>query len=392
MMRLSQAAAIPHSQIRAIASLAEAYPGTLRLFVGEDSRPTPDFIKAAAHAAIEADQTYYTPNAGTIEARQALSEHVLALHGIALDPRTRLIITASGMNAIVLAVQATLGPESSAIVVTPCWPNLSAAVAVTGATPIQVPLALDGDRYTLDFDRLTAAARPDTRLLALATPGNPTGWMATADDWTRLAAWCERHNVWLLVDSVYERIVFQGRVAPSPFAEPRLLERLIVVNSLSKAYRMTGWRVGWVAGPERLIQSMTGFQEFAVSCVAGVVQAAAIAAWRDGEAHIAESQARYAHQVELAIGRLQALPGLRCTRPDGGFYVFPGIDGLGESFAWCQRLVREYRLGLAPGSSFGAGGEGHVRFCVAVEEAILVEALERFTQGYLRWRDRSGDD
>jgi aspartate/methionine/tyrosine aminotransferase len=378
-MHLSHAAAVPPSRIRAIASLADEHPGTLRLFVGEDSRPTPDFIKSAARAAIDADRTYYTPNAGILDAREALAEHLRDLHGVELDPRSRLIVTASGMNAIVLAVQATLGHGASAIVVTPCWPNLSAAVAVTGATPIHVPLGLDGERYILDHDHLAAAIRPDTRVLALATPGNPTGWMAANDDWPPLAALCERHDLWLLVDSVYERIVYEGRVAPGPFAHPRLLERLIVVNSLSKAYRMTGWRVGWVAGPPGLVRSMTVLQEFAVSCVSGIIQAAATAAWREGEPHIAEMQARYARHSALAMERLSDLPGVRCPRPSGGFYVFPRIEGLRDSFAFCQRLVREQRLGLAPGSAFGAGGEGHVRLCFAVEEPILLEALDRFT-------------
>ncbi len=377
-LALSPAAAIPSSKIRAIAEIAEELPNTLRLFVGEDTRPTPDFIKAAAQAAIAADNTFYTSNAGDLKVRQTLAAHLADLHHVDLDPRRQIVITASGMNAIVLATQATLGPGTSAVVVTPCWPNLSASVRVTGADSIETPLALDGDRFIVDFDHLEAAIRPDTRLLALATPGNPTGWMARHEDFDRLANLCERHHLWLLVDSVYERIVYDGRVAPSPFAHPRLFDRLIVVNSMSKTYRMTGWRVGSIVGPPALIKATQALQEFAVSCVAGFVQAAARAAWLEGEPHIQEMQSRYTHHSQLTLDRLTRIEGVLCPQPSGGFYAFPRLDGLRDSLAFCQRLVRDYGVGFAPGAAFGAGGEGHIRICFAVEEAILVAALDKF--------------
>ncbi len=199
-MKLAPAAAVPPSKIRAIAALADEHPGTLRLFVGEDTRPTPDYIKAAARRAIDANKTYYTPNAGYLETRQAIAAHLADLHGVAVDPARQVVVTSSGMNAIVLAVQATVGPGDSALVLSPLWPNTAAAIRVAGAEAIEVPLAFESDGYRLDFDRLASAVRPNTRLLALASPGNPTGWTATEDDWRRLVDFCERHNLWLMAD------------------------------------------------------------------------------------------------------------------------------------------------------------------------------------------------
>ncbi len=377
-MKLAPAASVQPSQIRAIASLADEHPGTLRLFVGEDSRPTPDYIKEAARRAIDANKTYYTPNAGYLEVRQVIANHLAELHGVDVDPTRQIVVTASGMNAIVLAIQATVGPGDSALVLTPLWPNTAAAIRVAGAEAIEIPLSFHPEGYRLDFDRLDAAVKPNTRLLALASPGNPTGWRATLDDWRRLVAFCERHDLWLLADLVYERIVFDEKVAPSPLTLPEARSRLIVVQSLSKAYRMTGWRIGYVLGPPELGRTMTYLQEFVVSNAPGIIQEAARVAILEGEPFIAEIQAGYARQLRIAAERLRALQGIDLAVPSGAFYVFPRLNGLTNSFAYCQRLVREHRVGLAPGSAFGSGGEGHVRLCFAVEEPILIEALNRF--------------
>jgi aspartate/methionine/tyrosine aminotransferase len=380
----SPASNVPASKIRAIAALADEHPGTLRLFVGEDSRPTPDYIKEAAKRAIDADKTYYTPNAGYAEVRRAVADHLADLHGIEVDPARQVVITSSGMNAILLAIQATVGAGDSAIVLTPLWPNTAAAIRVAGAEAIEVPLEFRPEGYRLDFDRLEAAVRPDTRLLALASPGNPTGWTATAEDWRTLVAFCERHGLWLLADSVYERIVYEGRTAPSPLAIPEARPRTILVQSLSKAYRMTGWRLGYAVAPPALGPLLANLQEFVVSNAPGVVQEAARAAILDGEPFIAEIQARYARNLALALERLGGLDGVELARTTGAFYLFPRLRGLSDSFGFCERMVREHRLGLAPGAAFGRGGEGHVRICFAVEEPILVEALDRFVA---RWED-----
>ncbi len=292
------------------------------------------------------------------------------------------------MVAVALACQSTVGPGDSALVVTPLWPNITGAIGVTGAKVIEVPLALEEHRFALDIARLEAAVRPDTRLLALASPGNPTGWTATRDDWKKLLAFCERHDLWLLADGVYERLVAPGNVAPSPLALPGGRERTIVVQSFSKTYRMTGWRIGYAIAPPEIARVMPHLQEFLVSHVFGVVQEAARVAILEGEPFVEESQIRYARHRQIAVERLRRFPGVTVPEPDGAFYVFPRFDGLTDSFAFCERLVRERQVGLAPGSAFGLGGEGHVRLCFAVDERTLLEALDRFEAGWLAWRER----
>lgn len=381
-MRLAPAASVTPSRIRAIASLADEHPGTLRLFVGEDTLPTPDFIKAAGHVAIDANKTFYTPNAGYREVRVAIAEHLNDLHGLDVDPDRQIILTASGTNAIVLGCQATVGPNTSAIVVPPLWPNIAAAIRVAGAEVIEVPLRRGTERYDLDFDRLESAVRPDTRLVALASPGNPTGWTARTDDWGRLVRFCERHDLWLLADAVYERIVYGRRVADNPLQVPEAAARTVLVQSFSKTYRMTGWRIGYAVVPPELGPTLAALQEFAVSHAAGIMQEAARIALRDGEPFIAESQERYARHRAIAVERLRGIAGVDLPTPDGAFYVFPRLEGLRDSMTFCQRLVRERRVGLAPGSAFGASGEGCLRLCFAVDEATLLEGLDRFEAGW----------
>ena len=387
--RLAPAATIEPSRIRTIAALADQFPGTLRLFYGEDTLPTPEFIKDAARRALDADLTYYTPNAGYPSLRQAIAGQVADLHGIELDPTREVVVTASGMVALLLACQATIGPGDSALVVTPLWPNVAAAVRLTGATPIEVPLDLRGHHYILDNARLEAALRPDTRMLVLASPGNPTGWTADLACWRNLLAFCEEHDLWLLADGVYERLVAHGRVAPSPLSVPGARRRTIVAQSFSKTYRMTGWRVGYAVAPAELARVMTTLQEFVVSHAPGVAQEAARVAIIEGEAFVADSQARYARNRAIAVERLRAMPGVTVPEPAGAFYVFPRLDGLVDSMAFCERLVRERRVGVAPGSAFGLGGEGHIRICFAVDEVTLRDALDRIAAGWQAERSRA---
>jgi aspartate/methionine/tyrosine aminotransferase len=387
-VRISDVAqAVIPSRIRRIASLADAHPGTLRLFVGEDTRPTPAFIKEAAVRAIGENLTYYTPNAGYPAVRSAVADRVRSLHGAAVDPEREVILTCGGMNAIVLAYQATLGPGTSAVIITPSWPNLMESARATGAEVLECPLKLEGDRFELDWDLLERTIRADTRILALASPGNPTGWTASHADWARLAAVAARRGLWLLADGAYERIVSDGAAAPNLLSLPEARPRTIHVNTMSKAYRMTGWRLGYLIAPPDITERMTHLQEFVVSHAPGIVQEAARIALEQGEPSIAEDQARYTRHRELAWNRLRQLPGLHVPRPQGAFYLFPRVLGLNDTMSYCEHLVRSHRVGFAPGAAFGAGGEGHLRICFAVDEHVLNEALDRFASAWVRDRE-----
>jgi aspartate/methionine/tyrosine aminotransferase len=391
-VRLAPAASIAPSRIRAIAALADQHPGTLRLFYGEDTLPTPDFIKQAAKNALDANCTFYTPNPGYPELRDEIASQVSRLHDVPVGPN-QIVVTASGMMAIHLAIAATVGPGDSALVLSPLWPNFVGAIRVAGAEAIEVPLSFGDNAFHLDLDRLEAALRPDTRLLALASPGNPTGWTASAEEWRALVEFCERHDLWLLADGVYERIIFHSNsvVAPSPLFIPEARSRTIVAQSFSKAYRMTGWRVGYAIAQPEVTSTMAFLQEYAVSHAFGVAQEAARVAIRDGEPFIADALGRYARHRQLAVDRLRLIEGVHTPIPSGAFYVFPKLDGLSDSVSFCESLVRDHYVGVAPGSAFGAGGEGHVRICFAVDETTLENALDRFEAGWIKFRDRESN-
>lgn len=388
LVKFAPAAFVVPSRIRAIAVLADQHPGTLRLFYGEDSLPTPPFIKDAAHRALDDNLTFYTPNAGYPSLRQAIAGQVARLHGVELDPLREVVVTAGGMVALLLACQATVAPGDSAVVLTPLWPNVAAAIRVAGAEAIEVPLDLASGGFRLDFERIEAAIKPNTRLLALASPGNPTAWTATEDDWRKLVDLCEARDLWLLADGVYERIVFDRIVAPGPLSIPGARSRTIIAQSFSKTYRMTGWRVGYAVAPPELALAMTNLQEFVVSHAPGIAQEAARVAILEGEPFIAETQARYARHRQIALDRLRIIDGIAVPEPTGAFYVFPRLEGLADSHDFCRWLVAEKRLGLAPGNAFGQGGEGHIRICFAVEEPILREALDRLEEGWIAYRQK----
>lgn len=385
MPELSQAASVQASRIREIALLADRYPGTLRLFYGEDTRPTPEAIIEAGRQGLADRKTFYTQNAGFPELREAIGERYRTLAGVNLDASDRIVVTASGSVALLLTVQCTLNPGDEAIVIAPLWPNVREMVRVSGATPVEIPLARHEDgQFRLDFDQLEAAITPRTKLIALASPSNPSGWTATADDWRRLAEMCERRNLWLLADTVYDRLVYDGTsAAPCPLASIADHSRLWVAQSFSKTYRMTGWRIGWLVTPPGLSATAAKLQEFVVSHAAGFTQAAASYALEHGEPLIAEMVADYRANRDLAVERLRRLPGISLASPAGAFYLFPRCEGLADTFGFCERLVRDYGLGLAPGMAFGPGGDGHLRICFAVDRGTLEEALDRFGRAWL---------
>ena len=373
------AIAVPHSRIRELSDIAVRVPNVLPLYFGESNVPTPDFIKQAAKDAIDAGYTFYTQNAGYLDLRRAIAEHTRRLHGLDYEPDGEVVVAAGGVCAMFLALTATLEPGSKAVIVSPCWPNVASIVRMAGADPIEVPLREAGGRFALDREALTAAVDETTRVLFVNSPSNPTGWAMTDDDEAFLVALAADRGVCLVLDVVYERIVYGGTVQPLRHVTGHR-EGVVLLNSVSKAYAMTGWRVGYALGPREVVAQMTKLQEFVVSHAPAPSQRAALAAIRDGEPFVREAQARYRRLRDIACEALAACPRVRLVAPEGAFYVFPRIEGVRDSFDFCRRLVLEKAVGLAPGCAFGAGGEGHVRICFAVDETILIPALERLRE------------
>jgi hypothetical protein len=375
---------VPRSRIRELAEIAMPMEGVLRLYFGESNLPTPDYIKHAAIRALWDGYTFYTENAGLPSLRRAIAENYRRLHAVDLDPSSEIVVTASGGQALHLGIRCVLDPGDQALVLTPAWPNGASDVLMANAAVCQVPQPLSGERYRVDFDALEAAWSPRARLLVYTSPSNPLGWVATVEEQRRLLDFARRHDLWLLADEVYDRLFYAGArlgdPAPSILRMATRDDAVMVVHSFSKTYCMTGWRVGWLVARRDLAAKATQLNEFIVSHAPSFSQKAGETALAEGEGPLLEMLQRLERNRHLCLDALSGIPGVTVPKPDGAFYVFPRIQGLGDSFDFCRRLLEETKVGLAPGVAFGAGGEGSVRICYAAERSILEPALERLTK------------
>lgn len=373
--------AVPHSRIRELANVALGMDDVIPLYFGESNLPTPRLIKDAATEAINAGYTYYTENNGIPSLRREIAESYVRLHGVELDAENEIMVTTSGVHAIHVTVRAVLDPGDEALVLTPVWPNGSGNVRLSNATPIHIPHPLIDDRFGIDFDALEAAVTPRTKLLLYTSPSNPLGWVATEDEQDRLLEFCRRHGLWLMADEVYERLFYlahkPGTPAPSILRKATRDDAVIVIQSFSKAYCMTGWRIGWFVARADLVERIGQMNEFVVSCAPHFTQVACETALRDGEEEVERVVALFKANRDLCLEALRAIPGVTVPSPDGAFYLFPRIEGVEDSFEFCRRLLLEWKVGVAPGVAFEEGGEGSIRICYASEPSVLEPALDR---------------
>jgi aspartate/methionine/tyrosine aminotransferase len=372
--------ALRSSKIREVANAAWGRDEVLTFWFGESDRPTPAFIREAAAEALRAGRTYYTHNLGTAELRGALAGYLTKLHGRSIGEE-RIAVANSGVSALMIAAQAVVSPGDRVVVVTPVWPNVVEIPRILSARVEGLSLQPAQGRWRLDLDRLMAALTPDTRALVINSPNNPTGWTLAAEDRAAILARCRELGVWLICDDVYERLVFDGRDTAASFlalAEPE--DRVIGANSFSKAWRMTGWRLGWLVLPPALRESVGVLLEYNTSCAPDFVQAAAAAALAKGEAHVAELRDELAAARDLVLGELRAMPGVEAPEPDGGMYAFFRIDGCKDSVAMAKDLIAQAGVGLAPGAAFGDEGEGWLRWCFAHRPEKNAEGLRRLAK------------
>ena len=380
---------VAESPMVQIATAAEAMPGSIKLCYGESDLPTPAFICEAADAALKAGHTFYTHTAGCIELRQAIADKVRELHGVSYRP-WEIMSTVGGSLAIYAAIRAVITHGDNAVIVSPAYAIFSNGVVMSGGEPRPVPLAREGARYRLDLDRLRAAIDRRTRMIIVNSPSNPTGWMITVEEQRALLELAAQHDLVILADEVYERLVYDDtsdglsprsglspQVAPSFARVAGNRDRLIVVNSFSKTYNMTGWRLGWAQASETTIKTMYRAVEFMTSNPTAMVQQAGIVALRDGEPYLKALRAHYASRRAQVTAALSAMPGVSLSEPQGAFYAFPQITGLTDSTAFAAQLLRDTGLALAPGVGFGSSGEGYVRMCFAASEATVTAALEK---------------
>ncbi|MBW0450126.1 pyridoxal phosphate-dependent aminotransferase [bacterium M00.F.Ca.ET.228.01.1.1] len=386
--------ALRPSQIREVANAGFGVADVLPFWFGESDRVTPAFIRDAASAALQAGETFYTHNLGIAPLRSALADYVSELHG-ATSP-DHIAVTSAGVNALMLAAQLVVGAGDRAVAVTPLWPNLVEIPKILGAHVETVSLDYGEHGWQLDVGRLLSALTPDTKMLLVNSPNNPTGWVMTREQQRAVLAHCRRHGIWIVADEVYERLYYPdpdpdpaaeadgaapGRTAPSFLDLAARDERVICVNSFSKAWLMTGWRLGWIVAPQRLMDDLGKLVEYNTSCAPAFVQHAGIAAVRDGERFTLELVRDLKASRDHLVQALSTVPGVDVKAPKGAMYLFFTMEGASRSLELCKAMVREVGLGIAPGSAFGPEGEGFLRWCYACDIARLdagVERLKRF--------------
>ena len=377
-------AGLPASKIREVSDAGMGRADLIPLWFGEPDVPTPAFICEAASRALAAGDTYYQPNAGIPELRSALAGYMNRLYDTAFGP-ANVIVSASAMNALMLVMQALVDPDDTVVTTTPAWPNLPAVPQILNGRIRSVPLTPGNAGWRLDLDRLFDACDRRTRVIFLNSPNNPTGWMMSAEEQVEVLAFARARGLWIVSDEVYARIVYDRPVAPSflEHAEPE--DRVIVVNSFSKSWAMTGWRLGWITLPAKLGLTFEMLTEYNIAGPAGFIQRAGVVAVEDGEPFVEEIVARYRAARELVLERIGSLPRLSLAPPSAAFYAFIRVDGLTDSLAFAKALLTATGVGLAPGVAFGAGGEGHLRLCFASILPTLERALDRFA-GFIATR------
>ena len=376
--------ALVASQIREVANAGLGEPDILPFWFGEPDEVTPAYIRDAAVASLGAGETFYTLNFGIPELRTAIAEYVSRLHRpTAVE---HVAVTASGMSALMLSIEALVDPGDRVVCVTPLWPNLTEIPKILGAEVVRVALQFGREGWRLDIDRLVDALTPGTRAVMINSPNNPTGWTLARDDQHAILEHCRRHGIWIVADDVYERLYYdQPRCAPSflDLADPG--DRVVSTNSFSKAWLMTGWRLGWIVAPPALMPDLGKLIEYNTSCSPVFVQRAGVAALRDGEPTVVHTLERFRAARALLVDELASIDGVEAALPSGAMYVFFRVAGVTDSLAFCKRLVREARLGLAPGSAFGPEGEGFVRWCFASSHERLLDGVQRL-RGFLARR------
>jgi aspartate/methionine/tyrosine aminotransferase len=365
------------SKIRELYNEGIGRSDILPFWVGEPDEPTPDFIRRAGVASIEAGEVFYSHNYGIPELRDALGGYLSNLHGRKIEDG-QLAITSAGVNALMIASQLLIEPGDRVVEVVPLWPNLQEIPKILGATVHTVALRFHRDGWRLDVQQLLDTLKPGTKALYLNSPNNPTGWTITREEQKAILEHCRRHGIWIFADDAYERLYFgEGGVAPSFLQISGPEDRLISANTFSKSWLMTGWRLGWLVVPQELSIDLGKLIEYNTSCAPVFVQRAGIAALRDGEPVIKRTRERFRACRDFLVRELGQTNGVEIASPSGTMYAFFRAKGVTDSLAFCKRLVREHGLGLAPGSAFGPEGEGYVRWCFAAGEDRLAERVRR---------------
>jgi aspartate/methionine/tyrosine aminotransferase len=366
----------PESGIVEVFNYGRTRKGLIPLWAGEGDLPTPSFISDAAAKSLRDGETFYTYQRGIPEIRAALARYHSRVYGRPFSPE-RFFVTGSGMQSIQIAVRIAAGAGEEIVVPTPTWPNITAAIGIAGAVPVPVPMRFGNAGWTLDLDRLFDAVGEKTRAIFLNSPSNPSGWTATRDELAAILAFARERGLWIVADEVYHRFYFAGARSPSFYDLADAEELVLFVNTFSKNWAMTGWRIGWLAAPPSVGQTIENLVQYSTSGVAAFMQRAGVVALDEGEDFIALQVERARQSRDIVCAGLAATGRVRFAEPEGAFYLFFAVDGETDTRRLGLRLVDEANIGVAPGDAFGEAGKGFLRLCFARSPEQIEEATRR---------------
>jgi aminotransferase len=366
---------VPASGIRRFFDIAAQMGNVISLGVGEPDFVTPEPFRQAGIRSIQEGRTAYTSNSGLLELRVAVADHIERRYGVRYDPETELLITVGVSEGLQNAMLATIDPGDEVIVPEPCFVAYPACVIFADGVPISVPSFVE-DSFQVSPKAIEQAITPRTRALLIGYPNNPTGAVMSREGLLELAALAEKHDLLVFSDEIYDRLIYG--VEHTCFASlPGMRERTLLMGGFSKAYAMTGWRLGWIAGPAEVISATRKVHQYGIMSAPTMSQYAGLAALREGEAACQEMVAEYDRRRRVIVNGFNSI-GLTCFEPQGAFYAFPSVAHLGlSSEEFCERLLQEQRVAIIPGDIFGPSGAGFVRACYAASMDKIEAALDR---------------
>ena len=369
-------AGLKPSGIRKFFDIAATMKDVISLGIGEPDFTTPEPILEAGMRSLRNGQTHYTSNSGKLDVRQAVVDNLKRLYGVSYDPVNEVVITVGVSEALYLVMTALLDPGDEVIIPTPCFVSYQAEVILAGGVPVEIPSRME-DNFQMDPERIRAAITPRTKVIFVGYPNNPTGAVATHQVLKQVAEMAIEHDLIIVSDEIYDRLVYDFAHVCVPALGDEIRKRTILLGGLSKAYAMTGWRIGYACGPADIIKGMVRIHQYTIMSAPTTAQDAALEALNNGEKHVQQMVAEFDRRRRLIFNGLNRL-GLTTFEPRGAFYAFPRIAASGmddETFA--EKLLQEERVAVVPGNAFGLGGDGFVRCSYATSYEKLEEALRR---------------
>ena len=369
------------SLIRDVAEKGMQMQDILPLWFGEGQWPTSQIAIEAAQNALQAGDHFYQPNNGKPRLRSALAHYMNGLYGTS-KTKQNITVTASGMQGLALTALALIDSGDHVVCIDPVWPNLGESFKIAGGQIDSTTLIARDGRWHLDMEELLAKLTHKTKALLINSPNNPTGWVCSAEEQKTILNHCRKQGIWIVADDVYARLYQHGSLAPGFQHLSNADDLLISINSFSKAWSMTGWRLGWITAPATLEKTFAHLTEFNIACPAGFIQEAGLAMIEQGEAEVSLLQHKLRKALTLTRTRLKHFEDISFIEPDGAFYCFFSVRGLKDSLAFAHALLEQTKVGLAPGLAFGPAGKEYLRLCYAQDEQILNKAFDRLDKGF----------